>query len=251
MRVRSRSSRSGSLREGSAWRRTRLRMRWTVRPTQASGRSKAIRTVPIANSATSTTRPMSVGSIRLRLTPPRRIAGTASTGMARTTAKMSRLEAVRPETARLARQPGLDEHAVLQRGAECPATGRDLRQRVARQLRAHDGGPRRPSHREVLERPQARERQRLQAGHRGQPARGQLVELVRRAERVDQARRDEVERDAGHRQPEHAPAQPVGRSWLGSRPALDLVFDIGPLIDGMLDAVADLGHRRAAYAARG
>ena len=218
IRVRSRSRRSGSRRDGSARRRSRLRTRWTTRPTQASGPSKAISTVPIANSATSTTRPMTVGSTRRRLTPPRRIAGTASTGMARTTAKTSRLAAVRPGDRAVGGQPGLDEHPVLQRGAERAAAGRDLRQRVARQLRADDGRPRRPAHGQVLERPQARERQRLQAGHRGQPPRGQLVEVVPRAEDVDQARRDEVERDAGHREPEHGPAQPAARGGSAASP---------------------------------
>ena len=189
---------------------------------------------------------MTVGSTRRRLTPPRRIAGTASTGMARTTAKTSRLAAVRPGDRAVGGQPGLDEHPVLQRGAERAAAGRDLRQRVARQLRADDGGPRRPAHGQVLERPQARERERLQAGHRGQPPRGQLVEVVPRAEDVDQARRDEVERDAGDGEPEHAAAQPSGRGGLGGLPALDLVLDVRALVDRALDAVADLAHRRSA-----
>ena len=162
--------------------------------------------------------------------------------MARTTANTSRLAAVRPATARLRGQPGLDEHPVLQCGADRTAAGRDLRQRVARELRADHRRPRRPAHRQVLERPQAREGERLQAGHRGQPPRGELVEVVPRAEDIDQARRDEVQRDCGDRQPEHGPAQPTARGRLGSRPALDLVLDIRPLIDRALYAVADLAH---------
>jgi hypothetical protein len=129
--------------------------------------------------------------------------------------------------------------------------GGDLRERIAGQLRADDRGPRRAAHGEILKRPQAGERQRLQTGHGGQPAGRQLVEVVPGAEDVDQARRDEVERDAGHREPEHAPSQPVRRLGLGRRAALDLVLDVRPLIDRALDAIADLGHRRPAYGSPG
>jgi hypothetical protein len=76
------------------------------------------------------------------------------------------------------REPRLDEHPVLERGAERAAARRDLRERIAGELRADDRRPRRPAHRKVLEQPQARERERLQPGHHGEPPRGQLVEVV-------------------------------------------------------------------------
>ena len=47
-----------------------------------------------------TTTPISVASIRLRSTDPWRKLGTASTGSASTTAKVSRLTAVIPATVR-------------------------------------------------------------------------------------------------------------------------------------------------------
>ena len=86
---------------------------------------------------------------------PRSSAGIASTGSASTTPKTSKLTAVKAPTRRGGRQARLDEHPVLQRGAERAAAGRDLRQRVARELRGDHGAPAAAPQRDVLELPQA------------------------------------------------------------------------------------------------
>ena len=143
------------------------------------------------------------------------------------------------------RQPGLDEHPVLQRGADRAAAGRDLRQRVAGELRATR---RRATTARACARYWSAHRQasdeRLQAGHRRQPARGQLVEVVPGAEHLDQARRDEVERHAGDREPEHGAAQPRRRGPAASPRSISCSTS-ARCVDRALDAVADwvIGRR--------
>ena len=148
------------------------------------------------------------------------------------------------------RQAGLDQHPVLERRADGAAAGGDLRQRVARELRRDHGGDSRAAHREVLQRPQARQRGDLQREHEREPGGRQLVEVVPGAEHVDQARSHEVERDPGDREPEHGADDPLprGRRRLA---ALDLVLGVGALLDRALEPVADLGHRRPEYESRG
>ena len=92
-------SRCGRRSSGALRRRSRLRARWTVRPTQSSGRSEATQVAPAANNSTNTPSPMIVAASRSGSIPPRRIAGSASTGRASTTAIMSRLAAVNPAAA--------------------------------------------------------------------------------------------------------------------------------------------------------
>ena len=98
----------------------------------------------------------------------------------------------------------LHEHAVLQRRADRAAAGSDLRQRVAGELRGDHRGPRRRPDGHVLQRPQAGQRRELQGGHRSQPARAELVEVLPGGEEVEQAGEDEVQRDRGDRQPDGA-----------------------------------------------
>ena len=76
-----------------------------ARPTHASAPSRASNKAASAKSTANTPSPPSVASVRLRGTTPRTIAGTASTGNASTTAKTSRLAAVRPATARARSTP--------------------------------------------------------------------------------------------------------------------------------------------------
>ena len=87
------------------------------------------------NSSTNTASAATAAPTRSRSTPPRRIAGIASTGSASTTANSSRFAAVSPDTTPRRRQARLDEHAVLERAAHRAAAGGDLGQRVAGQLR--------------------------------------------------------------------------------------------------------------------
>ena len=92
------------------------------------------------------------------------------------------------------RQPGLDEHAVLQRGADRTAAGRDVRQRVARELRGDHRPPVAGAQREALQVPEARVRRDLEDGHRGERGEREARDLPPRAEDVDDAREHEVQR---------------------------------------------------------
>jgi hypothetical protein len=139
---------------------------------------------------------------------------------------------------------GLDQHAELQRGTHGAAARRDLAHGVAGQLRQDHGRPALDVQGEPLEHPQAGQRARLQRRHRQQPPRRQVVELAPGAERLDQARRHEVERHARDGEPEDRAAQ------LGTAPALGL-DRLGPLLDHVFEPIADLGHRRPAYAHAG
>ena len=69
-------------------------------------------------------------------------------------------------------ETGLDQHAVLQRGAQGPTSGRDLGQRVAGQLGFDDVGPSRPPQRDPLKQPEAGKRGALKSGHRRKPGEG-------------------------------------------------------------------------------
>ena len=86
----------------------------------------------------------------------------------------------------------------------------DLRQRVAGELRRDHRLPARALHRQPLDDPQAGERGRLQQRHRREPRGRQPLDPVPRAERRDQARRHQVERDRADdraRTPSGAPSR--------------------------------------------
>ena len=122
------------------------------------------------------------------------IAGIASTGIASTTANTSRFDRGEPGRGAVARDAGADEHPVLERRAQRAAAGRDLRQRVARELRGDHRRPARLVQRHPLQRPQAGERGGLQHRHRHQPGGRERVKVVPGPEEVQEARRDEVQR---------------------------------------------------------
>ena len=223
--------------------------RWTTRPTQASGASKAIRTMPMANSATRTTRPMSVGSSRLRLTPPRRIAGIARTGIARTTAKTNRLAAVRPATARLAGRPAWTSMRYWSAAPSAPPPGATLASALPASCElttARNAGPRMdrywsahrharasvcsPASRPATPRP----------GRRGRP--------TSQKRRPGSAQRGRARRRSPRARTRCGEA-PL-RGGLGGLAALDLVLRVRTLVDRALEPVADLGHRRTSLRER-
>ena len=188
MRSRSRRRRAGSSWTGVAFGRSRLRALWTTRPTQSSGRSKANISAPAANSSTKKPKPPSATSARLRSTAPRMKAGIAKTGSASTTASVSRFAAVNPAIAAPPRQPLLGEHAVLHGGPDRTSTRRDLRHRVARELRRRHPIPARTVKGDALKPPEADDGGGLQDEHHRHPARRKLGEAVPGGERVEQAR---------------------------------------------------------------
>src|SRR6476646_1051189 len=126
MRSRSRSSRLGSPVSGSACRRRRLRTRCTTRPIQRSGASLAMHHAPRPSSTRKTTAPTIVTSTRLRSTAPRTIAGIARIGSARTTAKVIRLAAVRPDTAVPWRSPASTSILYCSAAPTAPPPGATL-----------------------------------------------------------------------------------------------------------------------------
>ena len=140
MRSRSRSSREGSPVSGAECRRRRLRTRWTVAPDQRSGASRRSTRRRRAKSATKTTAPTIVAWTRPGRPPPRMIAGTASTGSAEHGGEDEQVDRGQAGDVGRPSQPGLHEHPVLERGADRAAAGRDLRQRVAGELRGDHRG---------------------------------------------------------------------------------------------------------------
>ena len=137
-----------------------------------------------------------------RSTEPRSSAGIASTGSASTTANTSRLTAVSADTVAAGGKPGLHEHPVLQRRAQRAAAGRDLRQRVARQLGVITGPPvRAPAARRAAA-PTGRRASELQRGHRRQRAGREARDVAPGAEHLEDRREHEVQRDAGDGEPE-------------------------------------------------
>jgi hypothetical protein len=141
---------------------------------------------------------------------------------------------------------GLHEHAVLQRRADRAAAGSDLRERVAGELRGDHRGPRRADG-HVLQPPQAAQRRDLQRGHRSQPARAELVEVLPGGEEVEQAGEDEVQRDRGDREPDAPAHEPPARGRLRLT-ALDDLLDVGAVLDRALDPISNARPRRHRHA---
>jgi hypothetical protein len=98
-------------------------------------------------------------------------------------------------------QAGLDEHPELQRPRRGGPAGHDPPERVARELRRGDRVPVARVHRDLLQPPLAREARDLEDDHDAQPRRLDLLQARRRAQDGDERGGDEVERDAGDRQP--------------------------------------------------
>ena len=135
-----------------------------------------------------------------------------------------------------ARHPALDEHLVLQRGPHRAAAGGDLRERVAGELGVDHRRPRRARDRQPLEDPDTAERGELQERQQRKPEQVDPVQVPPRAEDVEEARRDEVEGDAGDEQPERrsADARPARRRF--GLAAGDLGPGIGAGVDRPLPA---------------
>ena len=214
-RARAAAARAGGAGLGEP-RRSRLRMRCDRRPTSSSGRSSASSSDRRSRSAARRRRGRSrAASSRSRSTEPRKSAGSASTGSARTTAKVSRLTAVSPATARPRSSPPrrASGTAARRRSRRRPARSS---QRVAGELGVDHRRPRRRVDRQPLQDPQAGERQRLQQRQQREPAAARSAEVCHEPKHVDQARGDEVERDAGDREPE-AVRRMLGRAGADSR----------------------------------
>ena len=125
MRSRSRSSLRGSCVSGSARGRSRLRMRWIVRPTHRSGRSNASSVALAASSTTKTITPMTAPSTRLRLTPPRISEGRRD-GQGEHHREGQEVGGRQATDRVRASHARLHEQAVLESGADRAAAGRDL-----------------------------------------------------------------------------------------------------------------------------
>ena len=218
-------------------------MRWTTRPIQASGPSSASTATPAASRTAKATRPITVASTRLLGT---RAADDRRRDQDRKREHDGEGQEVRgrqPRDGAPPLEPGLDQHAVLQGGAEGSTSGRDLGQRVAGQLGFDDVGPSRPLQSDPLEQPEAGKRGALKSGHRRKPGEGELGEIAPRSEHVDQARGHEVERDRGDREPEGGSCQAARRSCLRLAP-LDLPLGVCVVLDRPLDPIADRGRFR-------
>ncbi len=106
--------------------------------------------------------PMIVAPTRLRSTPPRTIAGIAKHREREHDGEGQQADGGEPATPPSAPgTPRLDEHLVLQRGADRAAARRDLRERVARELRRDHRVPAAGVDGEALQRPQAGQRREL------------------------------------------------------------------------------------------
>ena len=191
-----------------------------------------------------TARPPNVASTRSRLTPPRTIAGTASTGRTRTAAKVSRFTAVMPATERPRSKPASTSIRYWSAAPTAPPAGATLASAPPASWEAITGRQRLVwravrwrLHRQTSV---AASSAAIAASHCGiDPG-----EAVGGAEDLDEARRDQVERDARDAQPEEGapkarPLRPAGFA------ALELTLDVCARLDRMLQPVADpfvLGH---------
>ena len=129
---------------------------------------------------------------------------------------------------------GGHQHPVLQRSPDSAAPRRDLGERVAGELRCDDRLPSVDVDRETLQGPQAREGGRLGQDHHHQPTRGELFDVLPRAEDFEHAGRDEVEGDGRDGQPQGGPRDaPPGR-----RLGPDRAFDVRAVLDRVLEPVA-------------
>ena len=252
MRSRSRSSRSRQplQRLGARGAAGCARAGRSGRPTAAAGPWPAARRRR-ANSTTNTARPTAAAFEQVVLRRRRGAsAGIARTGSASTTAKTSRFDG---------RQPGDDAAAGRRRPRTsmrycsaapiAPPPGRDLGERVAGELRGDHRPPAARLQRDALQRPQAGERRRPAAPPcaRATPSRDAL-DLPPRAEHLDHARRDEVQRDRGDGEPEDRAAQAAAallrRLLELALAALHLGRQVDVLLDRRLEAVADAAARR-------
>ena len=153
--------------------------------------------------------PASAVSSSVSLTPPRRSAGIASTGSARTTANTSTLTAVSAVTMAAGGSPARTSIRYCSAAPTAPPpgaifasappascdviTGRQRSARNATYWSAH-------THASVAA---------WSAGHGGQRREREAPDVAPGAEHLDEAREHEIDRDTGDREPEDRPAEPA------------------------------------------
>ena len=135
-------------------------------------------------------------------------------------------------------EPRGDEHLVLQGGADRASRRGDLGDRVARQLGLDHVRPPGPVEGHPLHRPEAREAAGLKREHRRKPDPIDAIEVLPRAEHIEQAGADQIQGDARDREPDRRTAQARANALALRLPTLDLALDVDVVLDLALDAVA-------------
>ena len=143
-------------------------------------------------------------------------AGTASTGIPRTTANVSRFAAVRPATARARSTPDCTSIRYWSAAPIAPPPGATLDRALPASCEAITGLQAVDSARRCRAQRQVRAAA-CRAAIAGEPGRRDLPEVLPRAEDLDHARGDQVEGHAGEGEPEHRAPQAAGAATACSR----------------------------------